>query len=77
MSVYIKCPSCGRLLADKELLFDKGIKEINNEILNDDEREQRIMKLVDSLQIPKNNYCCKMRIMTYVDLYNVYSERKK
>ena len=29
MSVYIKCPSCGRLLADKELLFDKGIKEIN------------------------------------------------
>ena len=71
MSVYIKCPSCGRLLADKELLFDKGIKEINNEILNDDEREQRIMKLVDSLQIPKNNYCCKMRIMTYVDLYNV------
>ena len=59
MSVYIKCPSCGRLLADKELLFDKGIKEINNEILNDDEREQRIMKLVDSLQIPKNNYCCK------------------
>ncbi len=71
MSVYIKCPSCGRLLADKELLFDKGIKEINNEILNDDEREQRIMKLVNSLQIPKNNYCCKMRIMTYVDLYNV------
>lgn len=71
MSVYIKCPSCGRLLADKELIFDKGIKEINNEILNDDEREQRIMKLVDSLQIPKNNYCCKMRIMTYVDLYNV------
>ena len=71
MSVYIKCPSCGRLLADKELLFDKGIKEINNEILNDDEREQRIMKLVDSLQRPKNNYCCKMRIMTYVDLYNV------
>ena len=71
MSVYIKCPSCGRLLADKELLFDKGIKEINNEILNDDEREQRIMKLVDSLQIPKNNYCCKIRIMTYVDLYNV------
>ena len=71
MSVYIKCPSCGRLLADKELLFDKGIKEINNEILNDDERELRIMKLVDSLQIPKNNYCCKMRIMTYVDLYNV------
>ena len=71
MSVYIKCPSCGRLLADKELLFDKGIKEINNEILNDDEREQRIMKLVDSLQIPKNNYCCKLRIMTYVDLYNV------
>ena len=71
MSVYIKCPSCGRLLADKELLFDKGIKEINNEILNNDERQQRIMKLVDSLQIPKNNYCCKMRIMTYVDLYNV------
>ena len=59
------------ILRDARALAAKGIKEINNEILNDDEREQRIMKLVDSLQIPKNNYCCKMRIMTYVDLYNV------
>lgn len=71
MSVYIKCPSCGRLLADKELIFEEGIKRINNEVLNEEEREKKIMELVDSLEIPKNNYCCKMRIMSYVDLYNV------
>lgn len=71
MSVYIKCPSCGRLLADKEMIFEEGIKKINSEVLNEDEREKKIMDLVDSLEIPKNNYCCKMRIMTYVDLYNV------
>lgn len=71
MSVYIKCPSCGRLLADKELMFEEGIKKINLEVLNENEREKKIMDLVESLEIPKNNYCCKMRIMTYVDLYNV------
>lgn len=71
MSVYIKCPSCGRLLADKELIFEEGIKKINLEVLNENEREKKIMDLVESLEIPKNNYCCKMRIMTYVDLYNV------
>lgn len=71
MSVYIKCPSCGRLLADKELMFEEGIKKINSEVLNENEREKKIVDLVESLEIPKNNYCCKMRIMTYVDLYNV------
>lgn len=71
MSVYIKCPSCGRLLADKEIKFEEGIKKINNEILNEEEREKEIVKLVDSLEIPKNNYCCKMRILSYVDIYGV------
>ena len=48
-----------------------GIKKINNEVLTEEERESKIMKLIDSLEIPKNNYCCKMRIMTYIDLYNI------
>ena len=34
MSVYIKCPSCGRLLADKEIKYEEGIKKINNEVLS-------------------------------------------
>lgn len=71
MSVYIKCPSCGRLLADKEIKYEEEIKKINNEVLTEEERESKIMKLIDSLEIPKNNYCCKIRIMTYIDLYNI------
>ena len=48
MSVYIKCPSCGRLLADKEIKYEEGIKKINNEVLTEEERESKIMKLIDS-----------------------------
>ena len=32
MSTYIKCPSCGRLLADKELIFQEKMAEINSRL---------------------------------------------
>ena len=71
MSLYIKCPSCGRLLGDKEIKYEEGIKKINSEILTDEERQEKISELINSLEIPKNNYCCKMRLMTYIDTFYI------
>lgn len=71
MSLYIKCPSCGRLLGDKEIPFEEGIKKINSEILTNEEREKKISKLINSLEIPIENICCKTRLLTYVDTYYI------
>lgn len=72
MSGYIKCPTCGRILADKYLPYEKKILEINNNNkLSEEDRNKEIMKVMDDLQIPRNNYCCRMRLATYIDLYRV------
>lgn len=71
MSLYVKCPSCGRILGDKEIIYEEGIKKINSEILTDEERQKKISELINSLEIPQNCYCCKTRLMTYVDTYYI------
>lgn len=68
---YIVCPTCGRLLGDKTLLFENKIKEINNEVLTEEERNEKIMNFINSLKIPLSNYCCKVRLTTAVDIYNI------
>lgn len=71
MSTYIKCPSCGRLLADKELIFQNKIIEINKKELNDNDKEKACQELMNELEIPIDKYCCKMRLITSCDLFNI------
>ena len=72
MSGYIVCPTCGRLLADKYLIYEEKLLNINNNNkLNNIDKEKEINKLMDDLQIPKDNYCCRMRLATQIDLYKV------
>lgn len=72
MSGYIICPTCGRLLADKYLPYEEGLLKINNDKkLKNEDKEKELIKLMDSLDIPKDNYCCRMRLATQIDLYRV------
>ena len=72
MSGYIVCPTCGRLLADKYETYEKRLLEINNnKKLSEEERNKEFIKLMDDLEIPKKNYCCRMRLATYIDTYYV------
>lgn len=67
---YIKCPTCNRLIADKTLVYDKGMKEIyENPNIPKDKRYLEEMKLVDSLKM--KNYCCKMRLITRINLIDI------
>lgn len=68
MSLYMCCPTCGRLLSDKEIPYLEGMKEITKKHLSDDERREATEKLLESLKIPRNCYCCRQRIMTFRDL---------
>lgn len=66
---YIVCPTCNRLIADKIIPYENGLKKIcDAPNLTAQQKDTEKMKLIDSLKIPKDRYCCRMRLMTYRDL---------
>lgn len=65
--IYIKCPSCGFLLGNRQMVYEKGLEEINSDPNTDNQKKLELKtKLVESLGIKR--YCCKMRVMTYKNL---------
>lgn len=68
--LYYKCPSCRTILANKQLLYEKGLKEIcENVKLSEKQKNEEKKKLLDKLQLV--NICCRMRMISYVDKVNV------
>ena len=65
--IYIKCPSCGLLLGNRQMIYEKGLDEINSNPNTDNDKKLELKtKLVESLGL--NRYCCKMRVMTYKNM---------
>lgn len=70
--LYIICPTCGRCLADKMIPYREGLKKICSDVsLSDEQKYDEKIKLVDSLQIPRDRYCCRARLITYRELINI------
>ncbi len=68
--IYIKCPSCGFLLGNRQMVYDKGIDDINSDPNTDNEKKLELKtKLIESLGIKR--YCCKMRVITYKRLTEI------
>jgi DNA-directed RNA polymerase subunit N (RpoN/RPB10) len=68
--VYLRCPSCNTVIANRYLVYKKGINSINNNpSLNDDEKTFERQKLLLTLDI--YNYCCRMRIMGTISKPNI------
>tara|TARA_A100001015_G_C15031668_1_gene733640 strand:- start:1175 stop:1429 length:255 start_codon:yes stop_codon:yes gene_type:complete len=77
--LYSTCPTCGFLLADKEVDFEEGLTKINElyekkikesnikdtKLIIDKEQKDQVYKLINKLGI--NRYCCRMRLITYVN----------
>lgn len=70
----LRCDTCGHMLGDIEIEYEETLEEINNNHkLNDEEKADLKRKLVDKL-LPgrwKNKYCCRSRLITYVDLIKI------
>lgn len=65
-----KCFTCNKLLADIELYYESEIKRIEIDTISTPEIKSDLKKkLIDSLGI--NRYCCRMRLISYVDLINI------
>lgn len=72
MSIEVRCPSCGRLIADKEYIWISEINKLNKmENITSEEKHKRITEILESLKIPRTSYCCKMRIYKSVNLSEI------
>lgn len=66
------CFSCNTVLADKVLVFESAFEKIcNNPQISDSERENQKVKLINSEHLGIERYCCRTRMMSYIDLVKV------
>ena len=78
--LYMRCPKCGELLGDKEILLIKGMKEICDEMGVDDDiisiglidkDPKFIQKRQELCKKLFKNICCPIRALTYIDLVQI------
>ena len=63
---YIRCPSCGCLIGNRQIYYETKINEINSDPnITEAVKEELQNKLLKSFNL---NYCCNMRIKTYKKL---------
>lgn len=63
--LYMICPTCGHLFADKQIEFEEKSDKIANDLkLTSKQKSEKLGKLLDELGF--KNYCCRMRIMGYI-----------
>ena len=68
--IYLKCPSCGYIIGNRQVIYESKLDEImNNPNTDDDEKLVLKTQLVDSLGVKR--YCCKMRIITFKQLTDI------
>lgn len=66
--LYLRCPTCRNKLGDKQLPFEKGLKEIcNNENISEEDKRKKKYELLDKIGLKKDMICCRMRILTYIN----------
>lgn len=68
--IYLKCPTCSTILGNRQIMYETGLKKImSDKTLTDEQRENKKLELLNKLEI--TNYCCKMRVITYVNLTDI------
>ena len=78
--LYMRCPSCGEVLGNKELLYISRMKDLCNSLNIDDDvislgtienDEAYIKKRQEIIKDLFENYCCRIRAMEYIDLVQI------
>jgi DNA-directed RNA polymerase subunit N (RpoN/RPB10) len=66
--LQMKCPTCGTLLGDIQLIHEEEIKKIDESKISDEEKNIKKEKLINMYGIDR--YCCRTRILGYSDIVN-------
>jgi DNA-directed RNA polymerase subunit N (RpoN/RPB10) len=61
-----RCPTCKTRLADKQIPFTLMMADICNENSSTEAIDKKKMELLDKLEVIR--YCCRMRILTFINL---------
>lgn len=73
--LYYKCPTCGYLLATKELKYENMIQKLYDKykILpeNADENEDFKKERSNIINMLCKRYCCKQRLLTFMNLTTI------
>ena len=78
--LYMRCPTCGEVLGNKELIYINRIKELCESIGIDDnlvslgfsdKDEAYVKKRQEIIKDLFENYCCRIRAMEYIDLIHI------
>lgn len=65
--IYLRCPSCGTVIGNRQIIYETKLKEIENSINMDESAKlEQKNKLINSLELKR--YCCKMRVLTFKSL---------
>jgi DNA-directed RNA polymerase subunit N (RpoN/RPB10) len=67
--LYLKCPSCHKLLGNKQIYYEENYDKITKDLemgkITSEEAEKKKIELLDFILPDKDRYCCRMRVMTY------------
>jgi len=78
--LYLRCPNCGEILGNKQIVYEDGMKKICDELnidfnmisqgIGDKEGEFKESRsnLVNSLC---RKICCKQSLITYIDIVTI------
>lgn len=68
--LYPRCPTCGKILANIEVDYEKAKDKIcDNPSLTEEQKNKAKRNLVNSLGLER--YCCKTRLLTYLDTVKI------
>lgn len=68
--LYLQCPTCGKLIGGKQLLWEEMMKKLSSiENITQEQIEEVIQKFFVENKIER--YCCRARFCTYVDKVNL------
>ena len=67
--LQMRCPTCGTLLGDIQLIYEKDIKIIDNSKISENEKNKKKEGLMNKYSIDR--YCCRTRVLGFVDIVNI------
>ena len=65
----MRCPTCGTLLGDIQLIHEEEIKKIDSSKLIEADKNKKKEDLINTYGLER--YCCKTRLLGYVDIVNI------
>ena len=73
--LYLKCPTCHKLLGNKQLYYEENFDKITKDLemgkISKEDADKQKSELLNFILPDKDRYCCRMRFLTYKRLIEI------